>query len=70
MRQLRLTSTKDIISKATELKGKKANIVYSDGRVFFGKILSIDDQQLALKNMRLKDSRHLLIEISEIILDA
>lgn len=70
MRQTRYKIGSQIASNISEIKGKKANIVFKDGRVSFGWILEINESQLLLKNMRLNKSTVELKQISEIIIDS
>lgn len=53
----------------SEILGKKANIVFRDGRVSFGLISIIKADHLELKNMRMDKSVIDLKLISEIIID-
>lgn len=69
-RLLRYDGVKTITENASKITGKKANIVYHDGRVTFAEILSISGTTAKLKNMRLGKSTIDLTTVSEIIIDS
>lgn len=67
-RQIRIP-TNNIPKKWPEISGKKANIVLGNGSVLMATLLSLNGDQLEVKNMRLTKQVVALNEISEIILD-
>lgn len=68
-RQKRVNTTKTIKASIPEILGKNVNIVLKNGRVFFGQIISLNENILVYKNMRLKAHETPLDAISEIIID-
>ena len=69
-RQKRYADLKAITQYTSEITGKKANIVYRDGRVSFVEILDVQDGKIFTRNMRLAKSVISLSEVSEIIIDS
>lgn len=65
----RYRGQESIVSNASEITDKKANIVLLDGRVFLGQIINLVDHKLEYMNTRGAQCQVALNTISEIIID-
>ncbi len=70
MRSERFSGVKSITENSSKITGKKANIVYHDGRVIFAEIIEITGTMATQRNMRLRKSTIDLTTVSEIIIDS
>ena len=68
-RQVRYQTLASIKQNASEITGKKVNIVYRNGQVALAQIVSIENDVLTARNMRLKMFKAELNTIEELILD-
>ena len=68
-RLVRYNSTKSILDNASEITGKKVNIVLRSGQVSFAIVIAISSNEITFKNMRNKVQRVELEKIEEIITD-
>ncbi len=69
LRQVRLTTLRDIQSRLKEFTGKKINIVLRNRKVLFGELMAVDETQLTFINMRQQKVSLSLTEIAEVYLD-
>ena len=67
-RQTRIFS-KNLIKSFPSIAGLEANIVLRNKTVFHGKLFQINEQNLFIKDLRLKQHKLLLSEIEEIVVD-
>uniref|UniRef100_UPI004049BE3C hypothetical protein n=1 Tax=Fulvivirga sp. TaxID=1931237 RepID=UPI004049BE3C len=68
-RLVRYNSTKSILDNASEITGKKVNIVFRNGQVSFALATSISNNEIVYKNMRNASQKADLENIAEIIID-
>lgn len=68
-RLVRYNSTKSILDNASEITGKKVNIVLRSGQVSFALVIAISSKVITFKNMRNKVQSADLEKIDEIIID-
>ncbi|MEQ9164945.1 MAG: hypothetical protein RLO12_01700 [Fulvivirga sp.] len=68
-RLVRYNSTKSILDNASEITGKKVNIVFRNGQVSFALATSISNSEIVYKNMRNASQKADLENIAEIIID-
>lgn len=52
-----------------EFLGKKINIVLTDNTVMFGQLKKVNDIEIVLQNMRLKNVKYSFHTITEVYLD-
>ena len=67
-RQMRIFQ-RDILPQAASLIGKEANVVLSNHATLHGVVLDITDNNLIIRDMRLKKNTVPLAQISEVTLD-
>ncbi len=68
-RQLRLNDPNAIRKKVSDLVGKQVTIVMTDNRVSLGTVEGVSGEQVALKNLRLKQNVIALTHIAELYYD-
>lgn len=68
-RLLRLITLAQIRQQLPAFTGKKINIVCTDDTVWFVKLLSVSENELAVQNMRLHKQSIPFSSVSEIIID-
>lgn len=69
LRQVRLTTLRDIRDRLKQFTGKKINIVLRNRKVYFGELLHVDESQLTLADMRQQTVSLSLNDIAEVYLD-
>lgn len=68
-RLARYNSIKSILDNASEITGKKVNIVYRSGQVSFVLVSKISNNEISFRNMRNASQKAALENIAEIIID-
>ena len=69
-KQLRISDSEQIKSKAPNFLGKKINIVLMDNTAVFGKLAQVSDKEIILVNMRLKKVNYPFSSIAELYVDS
>ena len=69
-KQLRISDSQQIKSKASTFLGKKINIVLMDDTAVFGKVTEVGDTGIELVNMRLKKVKYPFSSIAEVYIDS
>jgi ribosome maturation factor RimP len=68
-RQLRLNDPGQVRSKITDFVGKEITIVLSNNTTIFGTLRSVNNDEILLKNKRLKNVKYPFSDIAEVYLD-
>lgn len=69
LRQVRMTTLRDMQVRLNQFTGKKINIVLRNRKVHFGELIRVDEAQLTFANMRQQTVSLSLNEIAEVYLD-
>jgi ferredoxin-fold anticodon binding domain-containing protein len=68
-KQHRVSDIGEIKKSIRSFLGKKINVVFTDSNVVFGVLKEVNETELVITNMRLKNTRFPLDSISEFYVD-